>query len=337
MSEQTYELNGVIDFYFPYPVRNAGQITVELVPGGVVAAENYEVIGAGPTATGVTVRYPDAPSSETIQLKISRYVNPSRVTAFEDDVGVTAAALNAEFDNIYMSLEDFLGIAAEDWEEYLASLEETGEALIAGFQADVDAAAETLNGLVAQAQSAASDAEEAAETVLAGAISNTLLTSAGDMIYAAAAETPAVLPIAADDRIMSVQSGLPAWIVNPAVLKSMFTAEGDMVYATAAATLTRRAIGAENTILTAVSNRPTWVLPFYSGTSASRTEFPVGTVLLCHLVATTKRNGIVNVYLYNAVDYAFTTYAAAGGAQLTGEWHARGCVLGSAVLVQRVS
>lgn len=105
---ETYTLDGPIDFYFPHPVRTASQLTVEVVPGGVLPTSSYQVIGAGPTATGITVRYESAPTDGESELRISRYVPPERVTYFEDDKGVPAVALNAEFDNIYEALEDFI-------------------------------------------------------------------------------------------------------------------------------------------------------------------------------------------------------------------------------------
>lgn len=109
---ETYSLNGPKDFYFPHPVRYPAQITVEVIPGGILPSSQYQVIGYGPTATGVTVRYPSAPTDGTQELAISRQTEPERVSEFEDDVGATAAALNAEFDNLYQVLQD---LNLEDW------------------------------------------------------------------------------------------------------------------------------------------------------------------------------------------------------------------------------
>jgi hypothetical protein len=111
MSE-IYILNGPIDFYFPHPVRYPAQLVVEIRPGGILPSSQYQVIGYGPTATGVTVRYPSAPTDAAHELVISRHTEPERVTIFEDDAGATAAALNAEFDNIYQVLQD---LNLEDW------------------------------------------------------------------------------------------------------------------------------------------------------------------------------------------------------------------------------
>src|SRR5690625_2460554 len=107
MTTEVYELTGVRDFAFPHAVRYPNQLTLELSPGGVVPPSEYTVIGYGPSATGVTVRYPNAPVSEDIELRITRYTQPERVAAFPDDRGVTARALNAEFDNVYQSAPDF--------------------------------------------------------------------------------------------------------------------------------------------------------------------------------------------------------------------------------------
>src|SRR5690625_7098693 len=79
MTTEVYELTGVRDFAFPHAVRYPNQLTLELSPGGVVPPSEYTVIGYGPSATGVTVRYPNAPVSEDIELRITRYTQPERV------------------------------------------------------------------------------------------------------------------------------------------------------------------------------------------------------------------------------------------------------------------
>jgi hypothetical protein len=109
MTSQTYQLDGPRSFTFPFPVRFPGQLTVEVLPGGVVPPSAYTVVGYGPTATQVTVIYPDAPSDGERELVITRFTVAERVATFEDDLGVTARALNAEFDNVYASLQDFQG------------------------------------------------------------------------------------------------------------------------------------------------------------------------------------------------------------------------------------
>ena len=106
MTTETFTLDGPREFFFPHPVRTPGQITVEVQPGGVVDASEYEVIGFGPTATGVTIRYPNAPVDGESELRITRFTQPERVTSFPNDVAVTARGLNAEFDNVYQVVQD---------------------------------------------------------------------------------------------------------------------------------------------------------------------------------------------------------------------------------------
>lgn len=105
-TSETYTLSGATDFTFSHPVRLASQLTVEVIPGGVVSSSDYEVIGAGPAATGVTVRYSGAPTDGTKTLKITRYVEPTRVSDFTGAAGITVTGLEAEFDNVYRSIED---------------------------------------------------------------------------------------------------------------------------------------------------------------------------------------------------------------------------------------
>lgn len=118
-TEQLYELDGQTEFYFPHPVRSPAQIVVETVPGLMVPPASYEVIGYSPTATGVTVRYPDAPRDGTLQLKISRRTEVRRVSEFPDDLSITARALDAEFDNIIQIVLDgeLWGQILREWEE----------------------------------------------------------------------------------------------------------------------------------------------------------------------------------------------------------------------------
>src|SRR5690625_7566241 len=100
MTTEVYELTGVRDFAFPHAVRYPNQLTLELSPGGVVPPSEYTVIGYGPPATGVTVRYPNAPVSEDIELRITRYTQPGRVAAFDDDRGVPDRPLLAGLGNL---------------------------------------------------------------------------------------------------------------------------------------------------------------------------------------------------------------------------------------------
>lgn len=106
VAAQTYILNGVTDFAFPFQVRSASQLTVELVPGDVVSPGDYTILGTGPTATGVTVRFPNAPVSLTTQLKITRYTQPDRVSVLGAPSDLTVANLNAEFNNAYDAIAD---------------------------------------------------------------------------------------------------------------------------------------------------------------------------------------------------------------------------------------
>ena len=108
--QESYPLENITttDFYFPHPVRHPSQITVSVVPGDVVPPSEYEVIGYGATASGVTIRYPDAPVQEDKELRVVRRTEPERQTVFESDVGATAQALNVEFDHLYQVLDDFI-------------------------------------------------------------------------------------------------------------------------------------------------------------------------------------------------------------------------------------
>lgn len=150
MAEQNYELDGPTDFFFPYPVRTAGQIIVSVVPGGVLPQSSYQIIGASSTATGVTIRWEGAPRDGSATLNVQRRTEPQRVSNFLSDLSITATALNGEFNNILQLVEDGFDI-----DQQVADAQSA---------ADTAQAAETqslVNAGVAQAAQIA--AEEAAE------------------------------------------------------------------------------------------------------------------------------------------------------------------------------
>jgi len=123
-TEQTYTLDGPTEFFFPFSVRTAGEVVVSLVPGGVLPPSEYEVIGASATATGITVRYPNAPRDGSTDLTITRVTSVDRVSIFLDDLSITATALNAEFDNFLAIIQD--GIVNDyrgEWETNLLYLQ----------------------------------------------------------------------------------------------------------------------------------------------------------------------------------------------------------------------
>lgn len=191
MAVETYALNGAIEFPFPHRVRVAGLLTVEVQPGGVVPPTQYQVIGAGPNSTQVTVRWPNAPTDPTAQLRITRYTPAERVTVFQTG-NVTPSALNAEFDNAYEALRDFteqfgswrgewltstfynplevvigpdtnvyLSIAPHESDDFAADLAADRWRLLVDYEtifADAEAAADAAQGSAGQAQTSADEA-----------------------------------------------------------------------------------------------------------------------------------------------------------------------------------
>lgn len=100
MPSVTYNLNGPKAFTFSYPIRYKSEVVLQVVPGTVVPDSQYQVIGAGPESTGVTVQWPLAPIDGTKQLVIERYVDPNRVSDFTGN-GIDSVSLDSEFDHIY--------------------------------------------------------------------------------------------------------------------------------------------------------------------------------------------------------------------------------------------
>ena len=210
MTSETYTLNGPTEFYFPHPVREPSQLTVEVVPGGVVPPTSYSVIGYGPDATGVTVRYDDAPDDGTTELKITRYVAPERITVFADSGTIMPTTLDVELDNLLLAVKDgrvsdFRGEWAAG-ESYVTpdivkapdgSLYYCAEAHVAGtdFAADLAAGKWVLALDLAEAQAgvdtAVAAADDAEQSALAAASSASTAESAeaGAILAKNAAQT----------------------------------------------------------------------------------------------------------------------------------------------------
>lgn len=105
-TSKSYNLNGPTEFPFPYPVRTADDLVLNLSLGGTVPPSSYEVVGTGANSIGVTVRYPSAPTDGTQSLTVSRITPIEAVSDFTSDQAVTARALNDEIENIYRAITD---------------------------------------------------------------------------------------------------------------------------------------------------------------------------------------------------------------------------------------
>ena len=86
------------------------------------------------------------------------------------------------------------------------------------------------------------------------------LTTAGDTLYASAANTPARLAVGTGRYTLQTNSGAtaPEWAASP---QSVMTATGDILYASGANTLAKLAIGSDTEVLTLASGIPSWAAP----------------------------------------------------------------------------
>ncbi len=86
------------------------------------------------------------------------------------------------------------------------------------------------------------------------------LTTAGDTVYASAANTPARLAVGTALYTLQTNSGgtLPEWAASP---QSLMTATGDILYASGANTLAKLAKGSDTEVLTLDSGVPSWAAP----------------------------------------------------------------------------
>ena len=83
------------------------------------------------------------------------------------------------------------------------------------------------------------------------------LTTAGDILYASSANTPARLAKGTGLQVVQMNSGAtaPEWAASP---QSVLTATGDILYASGANTLARLAKGSDDEVLTLASGVPSW-------------------------------------------------------------------------------
>ena len=83
------------------------------------------------------------------------------------------------------------------------------------------------------------------------------LTTAGDTMYASAANTPARLAVGTGLYTLQTNSGAtaPEWAASP---QSVMTATGDILYASGANTLAKLAKGSDDEVLTLASGVPSW-------------------------------------------------------------------------------
>jgi hypothetical protein len=86
------------------------------------------------------------------------------------------------------------------------------------------------------------------------------LTTAGDTVYASAANTPARLAIGTGRFTLQTNSGAtaPEWAASP---QSVMTATGDILYASGANTPAKLAKGSDTEVLTLASGVPSWAAP----------------------------------------------------------------------------
>ena len=83
------------------------------------------------------------------------------------------------------------------------------------------------------------------------------LTTAGDILYASSANTPARLAKGTGLQVVQMNSGAtaPEWAASP---QSLMTAAGDVLYASGANTLAKLAKGSDDEVLTLASGVPSW-------------------------------------------------------------------------------
>jgi hypothetical protein len=87
-----------------------------------------------------------------------------------------------------------------------------------------------------------------------GAISNSLTTTTGDMIYAASANTPVRLGIGSTGQVLSVSSGVPAWATPAASTETWSLLNAGGTNLAGSATVTVSGISGKNRIMVVVTD-----------------------------------------------------------------------------------
>jgi len=86
-------------------------------------------------------------------------------------------------------------------------------------------------------------------------LADTVLTTAGDVLYENATPELARLPKGTQYNNLQMGASLPAWSASST---STLTGTGDVLYSSGANTLARLAIGSDDEVLTLASGLPTW-------------------------------------------------------------------------------
>lgn len=168
MASQNYVLDGQRRFVFPFPVQDPSDLRLQLFPGDIVSPDDYVVTGAGPGSQGVTVEWPSAPTNEDITLGIFRETPAERVTDFPNNQAVSARALNAEFDNIYQAIVDFIEVVEAEVDRIVNEvLPDAIEEEIGPFLEQAQLLVDEANAAVASAEGFADDAEESRQETAA--------------------------------------------------------------------------------------------------------------------------------------------------------------------------
>lgn len=119
------------------------------------------------------------------------------------------------------------------------------------------------------------------------------MTTAGDIIYGGTSGVPTRLAIGTNGYVLSVSSGIPAWVSG---LTNPMSAVGDLIIGGASGAATRLAGGTNGYVLTMVSGAPAWVAAGSSSltnwTEAVNTSAPNATVPVVSFTAT---NAATNV------------------------------------------
>ena len=223
MARQDYALDGSRQFVFPFAVQDASDLRLQLFPGTVVPQEDYTVTGAGPASQGVTVTWPDAPTEPEITLAIIRETPPERVTDFPNNQAVSARALNAEFDNVYQVIVDFIDSVEERVDEIVDELVPaiTNDLVPVAVDAYLD---EELPGLVeALAQPFVDQAEEAVGNAAESATAASESASAASDSASAASDSASA---ASDNATAASESATAAGAAELSAQNSASAAAG---------------------------------------------------------------------------------------------------------------
>ena len=179
------------------------------------------------------------------------------------ETSTTTSTGTFDLDGAVTGFEGFVAGIATGNTTYYAIVHQSANEWEVGLGTVTDAATDTLSRSAISSSNSdglvdfSAGTKQVFCTFPASKTTDMTLTTAGDVLYASAANTPARLAVGTGRYTLQTNSGgtAPEWAASP---QSVMTATGDILYASGANTLAKLAKGSDDEVLTLASGVPSW-------------------------------------------------------------------------------